>query len=205
MAAHYDGSIESTDDPELRFVEEGDGAEESDDESDTSYSGGDEASDNLVARYFAYIRQFALLSRSEEQALWRRIENARRRERRALYAAPVSLPRLRELILQVERGSILFANVLCDAERQDPRQGNLLERLTDAAAGLTDIAKRLRSLRFENNLGRTSRQRAIPLHGLNPNTHLFSFSAPLGAVFVCDTFGALRLESYTPDTPCSDH
>ena len=50
--------------------------------------------DNLVARYFGDVRQFALLNRAEEQVLWCRIESAQKRARRALYTSPVALPTL---------------------------------------------------------------------------------------------------------------
>src|SRR5215831_5888770 len=59
--------------------------------------------DNLVARYFGDVRQFALLNRAEEQALWWRIASAQKRERRALYTAPMALPILTQLWHQVER------------------------------------------------------------------------------------------------------
>jgi len=57
--------------------------------------------DNLVARYFGDVRQFALLNRAEEQALWCRIESAQKRERRALYTAPMAFSILMQLRHQV--------------------------------------------------------------------------------------------------------
>ena len=57
--------------------------------------------DNLVARYFGDVRQFALLNRAEEQALWCRIESAQKRERRALYTAPMALSILMQLRRQI--------------------------------------------------------------------------------------------------------
>src|SRR5262244_1302295 len=68
--------------------------------------------DNLVARYFGDVRQFALLNRAEEQALWCRIESAQKRARRALYTAPVALPTLMRLRHQVEREEISLDHVL---------------------------------------------------------------------------------------------
>ena len=52
----------------------------------------EETFDNLVARYFGDVRQFALLNRAEEQALWCRIESAQKRDRRALYTVSCGPP-----------------------------------------------------------------------------------------------------------------
>src|SRR5919109_3443551 len=68
--------------------------------------------DNLVARYFGDVRQFALLNRAEEQALWSRIESAQKRERRALYTAPMALPILTQLWHQVERQELPLAHIM---------------------------------------------------------------------------------------------
>jgi len=96
----------------------------------------DDNFDNLVARYFGDVRQFALLSRSEEQALWCRIESAHKRERRALYTAPLALPTLKELWSQVERGDIPLEHVLHEAEGLASRQGDLRQQLGDAVLEL---------------------------------------------------------------------
>jgi len=107
----------------------------------------DENFDNLVARYFGDVRQFALLSRPEEQALWCRIESAQKRERRALYTAPMAFPILTQLWHQVEREEIPLAHVLHDAEALATRQGDLRRQLGDAMLELQDIATRLQALR----------------------------------------------------------
>src|SRR5262249_31218419 len=85
----------------------------------------DENFDNLVARYFGDVRQFALLSRAEEQALWYRIASAQKRERRALYTAPMALPILTQLWQRVERGELPLGRVLRDAEALATRQDDL--------------------------------------------------------------------------------
>src|SRR5262247_3443634 len=100
----------------------------------------DENFDNLVARYFGDVRQFALLSRAEEQALWYRIASAQKRERRALYMAPMALPILMQLWHQVERQEIPLAHVMHTAEAVAVQQGDLRRQLGDAVLELQDIA-----------------------------------------------------------------
>jgi len=107
----------------------------------------DENFDNLVARYFGDVRQFALLSRTEEQALWCQIESAQKRERRALYTAPMALPLLMQFWHQVEREEITLAHVVHDTEALDAPQGDLRRQLGDAVLELQDIATRLQASR----------------------------------------------------------
>jgi len=107
----------------------------------------DENFDNLVARYFGDVRQFALLSRTEEQALWGQIESAQKRERRALYTAPMALPLLMQFWHQVEREEITLAHVVHDTEALDAPQGDLRRQLGDAVLELQDIATRLQASR----------------------------------------------------------
>lgn len=45
----------------------------------------DSETDRLVVQYFGDVRQFALLTRAEANALWQRIEHLKKRVRRALY------------------------------------------------------------------------------------------------------------------------
>jgi len=103
--------------------------------------------DNLVARYFGDVRQFALLNRAEEQALWNRIENAQKRERRALYTAPTALTTLLQVWQQVESGALTLDHVLRDAEDLPSRQADLHRQLGDAITDLQDSASRLQTLR----------------------------------------------------------
>src|ERR687888_2317255 len=85
--------------------------------------------DNLVARYFGDVRQFALLNRAEEQALWCRIESAQKRERRALYTAPMALSILLQLRHQVEREEVFLDRVLHNIEASDTPQDDLRRQL----------------------------------------------------------------------------
>lgn len=107
----------------------------------------DDNFDNLVARYFGDVRQFALLSRTEEQALWYRITSAQKRERRALYTAPMALPILMQLWHQVEREELPLAHVLHDTEALAARQDDLRQQLGDAVRELQEMATRLQASR----------------------------------------------------------
>jgi hypothetical protein len=77
-------------DPAGAPVEEGPPSERSRDATDPE-------TDHAMAQYFAEVRQFALLSFAEEQALGRRITRWQRRVHWALYTAPTALPTLRRL------------------------------------------------------------------------------------------------------------
>ncbi|MGE3535810.1 MAG: RNA polymerase sigma factor RpoD/SigA [Candidatus Tectimicrobiota bacterium] len=102
--------------------------------------------DNLVARYFGDVRQFALLSRTEEQALWGQIESAQKRERRTLYMAPVALPALLDIWQQVAQGSMPLDQVLLDAADTPARHDELRQQLGEAVAELQDLAARLQKV-----------------------------------------------------------
>jgi len=115
--------------------------------------------DNLVARYFGDVRQFALLNRAEEQALWCRIESAQKRERRALYTAPMALSILMQLRHQVERDAVSLDHVLRDAEALAARQADLRRQFEDAVLELQDIATRLQALRSHTQTA--SKRRAV--------------------------------------------
>jgi RNA polymerase sigma factor (sigma-70 family) len=66
----------------------------------------DPEADSLVAQYFGDVRQFALLTRAEERALWQRIERLKKRVCRVVYTSPVFLPTLTRLWQQAKRGEI---------------------------------------------------------------------------------------------------
>ncbi len=121
--------------------------EESEEEPGPNEPEPDENLDNIVARYFGDVRQFTLLSRTEEQALWCRIESAQKRERRALCTAPVALPVLMQLWHQVERQEFPLAQVLHDAAAVDAPQDDLRRQLEDAVLELQDISTRLQASR----------------------------------------------------------
>jgi len=74
--------------------------------SERGLNAADPETDQVLARYFGEVRQFARLSFAEEQALGRRITRWQRRVRWALYAAPTALPTLRRLWHHVEHQDI---------------------------------------------------------------------------------------------------
>jgi RNA polymerase sigma factor (sigma-70 family) len=115
--------------------------------------------DNLVARYFGDVRQFALLNRAEEQALWCRIESAQKRERRALHTAPIALSILVQLRQQLGREEVSLDHVLRDAEALSARQADLRRQFEDAVLELQDIATRLQALR--SHIQTTTKRRVI--------------------------------------------
>ncbi len=103
----------------------------------------DEEFDNLVARYFGDVRQFALLSREEEQALWKRIEQARQRTRRALYMSAVALPTLVRLWHQIELREIPYAQVLEESSDPTVTSADRQAQLGEAILTLQELEERL--------------------------------------------------------------
>ena len=69
---------------------------------------------SLVTQYFGDVRQFALLTRAEEEALWQHIEHLKKRVRRALYTAPICLPTLQKLWQRVEQGELSLRQVAAE-------------------------------------------------------------------------------------------
>jgi RNA polymerase primary sigma factor len=117
---------------------------ESDDWSPDS-SGGN--FDNLIARYFGDVRQYSLLKRNQETALWGRIERAQKRERRALYMSPVALATLRRVCHEIEHDAVSLKFFLRDVEKDTALHVDICKQLGDAMIELQDIAARLRALR----------------------------------------------------------
>ncbi|MDH3602701.1 MAG: RNA polymerase sigma factor RpoD/SigA [Candidatus Tectomicrobia bacterium] len=107
----------------------------------------DESSDPLVTRYFHDVQRFALLSHTEERALWGRIDRAHKRARRALYTSPVTLSTFTHLWQQVEQGQLPIADVL--ESDDDSESGTALQHAQVAAhlAHLQELEPQLRSLR----------------------------------------------------------
>lgn len=116
-------------------------------ESEESSQELEENFDNLVARYFGDVRQFALLNRAEEQALWCRIESAKKRERRMLYTSPIALPAIMQVWHQIEHKDISLKHVLRDAEKLIEQHAELRGQFGDAVLELQDIAIQLQACR----------------------------------------------------------
>jgi RNA polymerase primary sigma factor len=114
--------------------------------SEQDLNAADPETDNVVAQYFDEVRQFALLSFAEEQALARRITRWQRRVRWALYTAPIALPTLRRLWHQVEHEEIPVHEVVQaheDATRDLAAQGDVFQQ---ALVHLQEITAHLRRL-----------------------------------------------------------
>jgi RNA polymerase sigma factor (sigma-70 family) len=133
-------------DDEWEAAPETDAAVEDDAAPAAVLTGGDPATENLVAQYFGEVRQFALLSFAEEQALAHRIVAAKARVRRALCLAPVALPTLTHVWQQVARAELHLTQVVreVDASTHDPAAGHTT--LGEALLRLQDLATRLRAL-----------------------------------------------------------
>ncbi len=107
----------------------------------------DEEVDGLVARYFRDMGQFACLSRSEEQELWRRIERAQARGRRALYTSPIALPTLSRLWQQVAHEEMPLDQVVREVGATPAQQAKRRALLVTNVRHLHEIAAKLCRLR----------------------------------------------------------
>src|SRR5712691_12301627 len=106
----------------------------------------DPETDHVVAQYLGEVRQFALLSFAEEQALARRITRWQRRVRWALYTAPMALPTLRRLWHQVAHEEIPVHEVVQAREGATPDPAAPGEAFQEALVHLQDMAAHLRRL-----------------------------------------------------------
>src|SRR5215831_16448563 len=106
----------------------------------------DSETDNVVAQYVSEVRQFALLSFAEEQALARRITRWQRRVRWALYTAPIALPTLRRLWHQVAHQEIPVHEVVQARKGATPDPAAQGEAFQQALVHLQDITAHLRRL-----------------------------------------------------------
>lgn len=116
-------------------------------ESEESPPEQDDEFDNLVARYFSDVRRYALLSRIEEQELWKRIERVHTRVRRALYTSPPALPTLTRLWHQIELAEIPLEQVLQEAGATAAQQAERRTHFGESVVQLQELAAQLRKLR----------------------------------------------------------
>jgi RNA polymerase primary sigma factor len=115
---------------------------------DSEAKPGNSEFDNLVARYFGDVRQFALLNRSQEKELWQDIEDAQTRLRRSLCTSPTALPTLTRLWHQVELEEIPLDQVFSDlSELTSEDQAARRTSLGETVVTLQDFALQLRKLR----------------------------------------------------------
>lgn len=98
--------------------------------------------DNILGIYFANVRQFPLLSRAQEQEAWRRIEEACRRTRRALYMAPTALPALLGIWQQEETASSDAKKSIVPVLAQHPDLIEDLQRQAVALKGSGHMCRR---------------------------------------------------------------
>lgn len=103
--------------------------------------------DNLVAHYFGDVRQFALLSRAEEDALWQHIERLKKRVRRALYTSPICLPTLQSLWQEVVRGDRLLPDVMAEMAAAPSEESAPDAPLETAILSLQALLQRLQPLK----------------------------------------------------------
>ena len=108
-------------------------------QSEQDLDAADSETDNVVAQYLSEVRQFALLSFAEEQALARRITRWQRRVRWALYTAPMALPTLRRLWHQVKHEEIPVHEVVQAREGLPPDPAVQEEAFQQALVHLQDI------------------------------------------------------------------
>ena len=100
--------------------------------------------DDIVAQYFGDVRRFPLLSRAEEQALWRRIERCKARVRHALLTSPVALPTLQEMWQQMACHALPLQQIVDLDADADPHA--LRSRLAQALSKLQELAGRYQQL-----------------------------------------------------------
>jgi RNA polymerase primary sigma factor len=102
--------------------------------------------DNLLANYFEDVRQFSLLNRQEERALWAAIERHKARWHRTLYMSPVALATLRHIVQQVTGADRSLRRVIRGAPATADEQAMLEAKLTDTLTGLQRLWTELQEL-----------------------------------------------------------
>jgi RNA polymerase sigma factor (sigma-70 family) len=102
--------------------------------------------DSLISQYFGDVRQFALLTRSQEEGLWRRIEQLKARVRRVLYTSPIALHTLTEIWQQVQRGDTPVEHVVQEATASAPDHQIHLSHVEQALRYLHHLAMQLQRL-----------------------------------------------------------
>lgn len=108
----------------------------------------DPETDSLVAHYFGDVRQFALLNRAEEEALWQRIERLKKRAYRSLYTSPVCLPTLQSLWQEMVQGERLLRDVVAEAP-SIPDDSESYAPLEASILSLQELVLRLQRLKTQ--------------------------------------------------------
>ncbi len=113
----------------------------------------DPETEHLVARYYGDIRQFALLTRAEEAALWQRIEQLKQGVRRALYTSPICLPTLQHQWQRVKRGELSLDQVVAETTSSVDPVAPPDAACEAAIKGLQVLRRRLQSLQARKHRG----------------------------------------------------
>jgi RNA polymerase primary sigma factor len=111
---------------------------------DKEYEG---QTDNVLANYFEDVRQFSLLNRPEERALWAEIDRYKTQLHRALYTSPVALPTLSRIVQQVAGADLSLRKVIRDAKVLADQQAMIEAKLTDTLVNLHRLHAELQELR----------------------------------------------------------
>jgi RNA polymerase sigma factor (sigma-70 family) len=116
--------------------------------------------DSLVTQYFGDVRQFALLTRAEEEALWQHIEQLKKRVRRALYTAPICLPTLQKLWQRVERGELSLRHIVTETTSiVDPGPAQVAS-FEASIRSLHELTRRLQRLKIRKQRCLANRSQA---------------------------------------------
>jgi RNA polymerase sigma factor (sigma-70 family) len=124
----------------------------------------DEEYNNLVARYFSDVRRFSLLNPAAERALWKQIETAHGRVRRALYMAPTTLPTLKRFWHQVEHAEIPLEQVLREVGDTEAERITQCAQFGEGVVHLQELEAQIRKLRSRSCGAARSLQKYHALH-----------------------------------------
>jgi len=113
----------------------------------------DDNTPNLVARYFRDVRQFPLLTRAEEQRLFRRLEMLDVRACRILHLSPTTPTALAELRTALAGATLSFAEVV---EHDDGVAGASAEAFCATAEEVGGLFARLEGLNRQRARSRSS-------------------------------------------------
>jgi RNA polymerase sigma factor (sigma-70 family) len=116
--------------------------------------------DSLISQYFGDVRQFALLTRTQEEGLWRRIEQLKARVRRVLYTSPIALPTLTRIWQQVLREDTPVEHVVQDTTSTVAEDQVQRSYVAQGLQHLQDLARQLQHVVLASQpIAETAQQR----------------------------------------------
>ena len=141
-------------------------AEATHESDDNGFKVNDSQTNEMLARYLGDVRQFALLSPAEEQALWQRVMYWQSRLCRALYLSPVALPTLINRWHQVQHGDLPLQQLLQLTPPASHDSDWDTDRLQSYVHRLRDLSSRLQRLSQQRRKGTVAprKQRERRLH-----------------------------------------